>query len=429
MLRRSPWLNVICIAAVTGTCAVSAPVSAADTLDDELGAAYRAAYNLDHETALRTARAATRRWPDESRAHRTLAGILWLEALFHRGAVTVDHYMGGLTGSSIRLPDPPASIAADFQTSVTRAIALAEMRLARSPRDPDALYDAGAAYGLQASWTASVQGRVRGAFGMARRAYNIQERVLALEPTRVGAGTVVGTYRYAVAGLGLASRMVAYLAGFGGDKARAIALLEAATAAESESRLEARTALVLIYSREGRHGDAFRLLSSMSTEFPENRILVLERGAAAIRAGRVREADEILSGGIERLDADVRRRLPGEHAVWYYRRGLARLELGRLDAAAADLNMARQRLPELWIRGRIELTLGKLADLSGRRADARDLYRRARDTARAASDAPTRIEASRLLGRPFILSRTFTGLRALPAPRAVSRHNAAPALV
>jgi tetratricopeptide (TPR) repeat protein len=264
---------------------------------------------------------------------------------------------------------------------------------------------------------------------MARRAYTTQERVMALQPTRVGAGPVVGTYRYAVAGLGLASRVVAYLAGFGGDKARGIALLEAATAPESESRFEARTALVLIYSREGRYEDAFRLLTSMSTEFPQNRILVLERGAAAVRAGRAREADEILSAGIEQLEEDTRRRLPGERALWFYRRGLARLALNRPIDAASDLHTALQSAPETWIRGRIELALGKVADLTGRRADARDFYRRARETARAANDPVALSEASRLLNRPFVLSRAFTDLREIPARRGALRHNLCPDVV
>ncbi len=409
--------------------ATPAPAAADDALDAQILTAYRAAYNLDHETALAAARDATRRWPGESRAHRALAGILWLQALFHRGAVTVDHYMGGLTGSTLDLPEPPAPIAAEFRHAIDRAIALAEARATKTPRDTDALYDAGAAYGLHASWTASVNGRVRGAFGMARRAYNTQERVLELDPARIGAGAVVGTYRYAVAGLGLASRMVAYLAGFGGDKARGIALLEAAMAPASESRFEARTALVLIYSREGRHDDAFRLLTTMSTEFPANRVLVLERGAAAIRAGRPRDADAILSGGIARLDSDTRRRLPGERAVWFYRRALARLALHRSADAARDLETALQSDPEPWIRGRVELTLGKVADVEGRRADALALYRRARDTAHAASDPVAGAEARRLMARPFVLSRVFTPLPGHPLADGLDGHRREPALV
>jgi tetratricopeptide (TPR) repeat protein len=403
--------TLVAIAAIVLWCTCS-PVAASDEiLDARILAAYRAAYDLDHQAALRIARAVVADSPDESRAHRTLAGILWLQALFHRGAVTVDHYMGGLTTSRADLPEPPQAIEAEYRTSIARAIALGEARLEERPGDPDALNDVGSAYGLEASWTASVEGRVRAAFGAARRAFTIQERVLDIDPARVGAGTIVGTYRYAVSGFGPVTRMMAYLAGFGGGKARGIALLEAATAPHSESRFEARTALVLIYSREGRHDDAFRLLTSMSAEFPQNRILVLERGAAALRAGRAREAEAIISAGMTNLDADTRRRLPGERALWSYRRALARLALNRPTDAAADLRFALGAGPEPWIGGRIELALGQAADLESDRAEALVHYRRARQIARETRDPVTLAEANRRLRRPFTLAHTFTPLR------------------
>jgi tetratricopeptide (TPR) repeat protein len=386
--------------------ALASPVFAqAAALDTQIAAAFNAAYNLDHETALATARAAVAGAPAESRAHRTLASILWLQALFRRGAVTVDHYMGGLTRSPIELPKPPPEIEAGFRQSIGRAIELAEARHRQAPRDLDALHDVGAAYGLQASWTASVDGRVRAAFGTARRAYKAEEEVLERDPRRVGSGTIVGTYRYAISGLGLATRVVAYMAGFGGGKEAGIALLEAATAPQSDSRFEARTALVLIYSREGRHQDAFRLLTEMSADFPQNRILVLERAAAALRAGHAGQAESLLTPGIAGLDTDTRRKLPGERALWFYRRGLARIELNRPADAASDLDTALRSSPEEWVRGRILIGLGKLDDIGGRRPEALAKYRAARDAARKANDPAGLADAQLLLRQPFARSR------------------------
>lgn len=383
----------------------SLPASAdQETLDARIAAVYRSAYNLEHDTALSDARALIASAPNESRVHRTLAGILWLQALFHRGAVTVDHYMGGLTRTTITLPKTAPEIEREFRTAVTRAIELAEARLKTTPANPEALYDVGAAHGLQASWIASVDGNVRAAFRTARRAYLTQEKVLEVAPDRVSAGAVVGTYRYAVAGLGLASRLFAYVAGFSGGKEAGIRLLEAASVPGSISRFEARTALVLIYSREGRHQDAFHLLSEMHGDFPDNRILVLERGAAAIRAGRAQEAETILTSGIRELDADQRRKLPGERALWFYRRGLARLALGQRQDATADLKTALGSGPEEWIRGRTELALGQLDDLAGRRNEALVRYRRARDIARAANDPAGLADANRLIRTPFVLA-------------------------
>lgn len=395
--RTAPILLLCTLLAVAPRARVSADVADVDAL---IAAAFTAAYNLDQDAAITNARAAVAAGPDVSRAHRALASVLWLRALFLRGAVTVDHYMGGLTKSQIILPKPPPDIEAEFRHAVTRAIDLADAAHRRDRRDLAALHDLGTAQGLQASWTASVDGRVMAAFGAARKAFDAEETVLNRDPRNVGAGTVVGTYRYAVASLGIASRMVAYLAGFGGDKARAMSLLEAA-GRQGDSRFEARTALVLIYSREGRHADAYALLGQMAAEFPRNRILVLEQGAAAIRAGRAPEAEALLTRGLAAFDQDSRWKIPGERALWLYKRGLARLNQNHQEMAAADFTRALGAAPEPWVQGRIHLELGKLADLAGQRTAAIARYRTARDMGRSANDPLGVADADRLLRQPF----------------------------
>ena len=84
-------------------------------------------------------------------------------------------------------------------------------------------FDVGAAYALQASYAASVEGNVGAAFRSARRAFDAQEDVLERDPARADAGLVVGTYRYLVGSFGWPTRMFAYMAGFGGGKGRASA--------------------------------------------------------------------------------------------------------------------------------------------------------------------------------------------------------------
>jgi len=215
---------------------------------------------------------------------------------------------------------------------------------------------------------------------------------------------VVGTYRYLVSTFGLATRVVAYIAGFGGGKEKGIALLEGA-ARDPETRVDAEFALMLIYSREGRHNDVVRIAHRLATEYPKNRLLVLEEGAAAIRAGRAVEADAALTRGLDVFHRDTRPHVPGEESLWLYKRGLARLNLNRLPAAAADLNAALAAQPTNWVRGRIHVELGKLADLAGRRADALAEYRIGKTTCEANIDTLCANEASRHLKKPF----AFTG--------------------
>ena len=369
----------------------------------ELTEAFAAAYNLDHEPAIEHARRAVALGPQSSRANRGLASILWLKMLFARGAVSVDHYMGNISKSQANLPKPDPAAAEEFKRVIARAIDLAETRLRANPRDLDARFDAGAAYGIQASYVAAVEGSVMSAFNIARKAYGAQEDVLDRDPSRLGAGLIVGTYRYLVSTFNFAVRVFAYIGGVGGGKEKGIALLEAATK-DPEARVDAQAALMLIYSREGRHNEVVRIAHQLSVEYPKNRLFVLEEGAASIRAGRGVEADAALTRGMEMLAKDTRPRVPGEEALWLYKRGLARLNLNRPGPSAEDLNRGLASGPTNWVRGRIHVEIGKLADLAGRRADALAEYRTAKSICDASADVICSNEASRFLRRPFTFS-------------------------
>jgi tetratricopeptide (TPR) repeat protein len=363
-------------------------------------AAFAAAYNLNYDDALRLAGQLVSDHPDESAAHRTLATVVWMHLLFDRGALTMDHYLGSVTQSNIQLPPPPPERAALFRQHVDRAISLAEDRVRRSSRDVDARYDLGVAHGLLASWIATIDGKVASAFGSARRAYDAHEWVLERAPDRLEAGLIVGTYRYSVAALSLPKRWLAYLAGFGGGKERGIEMVDAATAAPLTTS-DARMALVLIYSREGRQRDALDLLTALMQTYPENRLLQLEAASAAWRAGLAGQAVELLTSGLAWHDRDPRPKTPGERALWMYKRGLARVSLNRLDDATADLGMALTQDPVGWVRGRTHLELGKVADLRGRRPLALEEYGRARALCTTHRDPWCLEQADIFRRRPF----------------------------
>lgn len=91
------------------------------------------------------------------------------------------------------------------------SIALAAAHVAAKPRDPEAHHQIGATLGLQASYIATIDGPILGAFRAARRAYDERETVLELDPSRKDAGPVVGMYRYVVSLMRLPMRMVAYV--------------------------------------------------------------------------------------------------------------------------------------------------------------------------------------------------------------------------
>ena len=363
--------------------------------------AYDHALNLDYDEATRDMEAAVKADPNDPAAERGLASIPWLLISFRRGAVTVDEYLGGITRQNVDVREPPGDLASRFNMHIQRAISLADALVEARPRDADAHYQAGATVGLQASYIATVEGRILGAFRAARRAYDESERVLELDASRKDAGLVVGMYRYVVSTMPLPMRMMAYVAGFGGGKERGVQMIEEAAAYQSDSQADARFALVLLYNREGRYGDALRQLYELQRRFPRNRLLWLEAGATALRGGRAAEAEQQLSAGVRMLASDARARMFGEEALWYQKRGAARVALNRLDEAEMDLRRALAGESRRWVQGRAFAELGKIADLRRNRGAAQANFQKALVIAEEDNDPIGAETARQWIDTPF----------------------------
>jgi len=355
-------------------------------------------YNLDRDQAVAVFRQAIEADPQDAAAYRGLAAALWLSITFRRGNMTVDDYLGRVGKSNTPAPaPPPPEIAAEFRKAIDHAIELARSRVDRNPKDTDAHYQLGAAVGLRASYTATVDGSVMGAFRAAREAYDEHETVLTLDASRKDAGLIVGTYRYIVSALSLPIRWMAYVVGFGGGKERGLHMIEEAAAYKGDNEEDARFALILLYNRERRYDDALTQLALLRERYPRNRLAWLESGATCLRAGRPADAERFLNDGMARLAGDTRQRMFGEEALWYYKRGTARAALGRTADAQADLRKALGVEGRNWVYGRTRLELGKLALKGNDSASARTELRQAVTLCDSDNDGGTAEEARRLL--------------------------------
>jgi tetratricopeptide (TPR) repeat protein len=292
-------------------------------------------------------------------------------------------------------------LAAQFHANVDKALKLAEARLQARPGDADAHYGVGAAVGQMAAFTATVDGKVFGGFTAARRAFDEHERVIALDPSRRDAGLIIGTYRYIVANLNMVMRWMAYVAGFGGGRERAIEALEGCSNYPSDAQIEAKLALVLIYNRERRYDDALRILAGLRDRFPRNRLFWLETGATQLRAGRASAALATVETGVAMFERDPSPKAYGEGALWYLKRGSARVAAGQAAQAESDLQQALALEARDWVRGRAHVEVGKLLDLAGRRADARAAYMKGAGLCRLDNDPLGVADADRWLQRAY----------------------------
>ena len=296
-----------------------------DSLEGQASAAERAAalrvqglnhgYNLDYPEALAAFEGAITLEPNEPTNERLAAATLWMQLLFEQGAVTVEDYLGQAR-SKVERRRSSASLTAAFQQHLDRATALAEQRLRSNSADADAQFQSGAVAALRASYVATVEGRVRDSVSAARRAYRSHERSLALDPHRKDAAFTVGLYRYAIATLPWAMRVVARIAGFDGGRAEGIRLVEEAAHYPSDVQTNAEFTLILIYNREGRHHEALRIIERLQRRYPRNRLLWLEAASTALRAGSTDAALAAVDEGLARLAADPRPRAFGEDSRW-----------------------------------------------------------------------------------------------------------------
>jgi tetratricopeptide (TPR) repeat protein len=353
-------------------------------------------YNLDHADAGAAFKDAIAADPSDPAAYCLAAGTAWIDLLFEQGAITVDDYLGQAR-ANLQRAAPAAAPDAAFHDALRQALTLSEERLRNHPSDADAHYQAGAAYGFLASYIATIEGRLLGSFGPARRAYREHERALEIDPRRKDAGLIVGMYRYAVSSLPAPMRLLAHLAGFGGDRERGLRMVEDAARYPSDAQPNALFTLILMYNREARYDDALRVIGELQQRFPRNRLLWLEDGSTALRAGRPASAKTALEEGMARLSRDPRPRALGEDARWRYTYGAALVALKNGVAANRELRAALAGPTRDWVRGNVHKELGKLADLAGDRPRALDEYRLADRLCRQDHDGDCSDEAKTLM--------------------------------
>jgi len=153
-----------------------------------------------------------------------------------------------------------------------------------------------------------------------------------------------------------------------------------------------------------------RVARELETDFPRNRLFTLEVGSSALRAGQFAEADVVLTRGLAAFDRDPRPKLAGERALWLYKRGASRVRMNRLDEARVDLDTALAQSPPTWVRGRILMELGKIADLGGKRADALAAYKQARAVAVSVEDSIGIAAIDQWVRRPYTLPASVVGI-------------------
>jgi tetratricopeptide (TPR) repeat protein len=319
---------------------------------------------------------------------------------------------------------------AAFETAVTSAIATAEAWTEREPRQPEAWFYLGGAYGARVQWRVLRQERL-GAARDGREVKNALDRTLALAPSLVDAQFGLGLYEYYADVAPTAARILRVLLMLpGGDRARGLARMQQTRQSGQLLADEAAFQLHVVYFwYENRAADAIALLEELVRRHPRNpyfrRIIAeaqevyLHDTSAALASwrelARLADSNGVNEGALARAEAHLG-----------YATALD--ALGDTDLAVAELTRLRAAAPLVpWgITNRIALALGRAHDRLGNRTDAEALLRQvavatSRHDPLALGDA-----ARRLLQRPTPDARGRAHRLGLEAWRAFTADASAP---
>ncbi|HWP43150.1 MAG TPA: hypothetical protein VNO14_07955 [Blastocatellia bacterium] len=246
-----------------------------------------ALYNLDYATAQERFLQMTKMAPDHPAGYVSLANNMWLETLNASRRLSTSVYTSGSFYSQDAgedKVDPKRD--REFNNLIKHAIKVAQDRLARDPKDVEALYYEAAAMGLRAGYNVTVKRSFRRAIGDANESIKLQKKVVKLDPQYIDAYLSIGLYEYVIDSLPTFWRILARVAGLSGSKQKGIEHLEMVAQRGKYTADDARVLLIGIYSRERKPEKALEIINDLAVRYPRNYLFGLERAGMLYSLGR-----------------------------------------------------------------------------------------------------------------------------------------------
>jgi hypothetical protein len=347
-----------------------------------------ALFNLDYEAARKSFKEMAVSFPNYPAGPQFLADTLWAETLYQTRRLQSSLYGDDDTFYSTSDDKADPKVVDEFRTLTRQARVLTEARLKQFPKDSEALYFMGAIEGLKASFEEAVERRHFAALKDGSDAVDKHREVIKLDPAYRDAEITIGLYDYTVGALPLPVKLAAGMLGFRGSKKRGLATLERVAKEGNWVHDEAKTLLIVLYTREKRFGEAAAYARELAAKYPRNYLYRLETADALVsQAALERQASQSTTitptereafATFEALlkDKAVRDTSARFFDLIHFKYGEALLTAGEYDraskefVASAEAPGAQQGLATM-----AHLYAARSLDLAGKRNDALSQYR------------------------------------------------------
>jgi hypothetical protein len=277
------WLvvTILCSCLVLPSRAEDIPRVAGDS---PLDRGFTGLYNLDFAGAQDEFSSWEKEHPDDPVGPVSeAAGFLFSE--FNRlGVLEAQFYENDSAFDNRPKVSPDPAVRERFQHAISRAEALAHSRLAKDPKDRDALFAMTLSAGLQADYAALIEKRNIASLHFTKKASSSAQELLIVCPDCYDALLATGFSKYIIGSMSAPVRWILRMGGLPADKQGGIADLQLTADRGHYLAPFARILLAIAYVREKNKPRAIALLSGLEQEFPGNTLF--PREIAHLRTAR-----------------------------------------------------------------------------------------------------------------------------------------------
>ncbi len=257
-----------------------------------------ALYNIDYDKADRDFKEIVKLIPNHPGGYQLLAARLWIKTLYESRRLQSSLYNseGFYTNGDDKV-DP--KIVTEFRNLTRESKRLAEAKLKQEPKNIEALDFLANTEGLKASFEEAVERRHFAALRDGNDAVEHHREVLKLDPKYIDAQITIGLYEYVVGSLPLPVKILAGATGYRGSKKRGLSMLEQVAKEGHWAQDDAKSVLIVLYTREKRYEDVLKLSRELSVKYPRNYLLRLESADALVAMAGVKRKEKDLAGAVQ----------------------------------------------------------------------------------------------------------------------------------
>lgn len=347
-----------------------------------------ALFNLDYDAARKSFKEMAVAFPTYPAGPQFLADTLWAETLYQTRRMQSSLYGSDDTFYSTSDDKADPKVVTEFRNQTRQAKQLTEARLKEYPKDVEALYFMGAIEGLKAAFEEAVERRHFAALKNGSNAVDKHREVIKLDPSYRDAEITIGLYDYTVGALPLPIKIAAGVFGFRGSKKRGLATLERVAKEGKWVHDEAKTLLIVLYTREKRFGEAAAYAKELAAKYPRNYLYRLEAADALVsQAALERRANNTTTVSATEIEAFatfdslLKDKVVRDTAVRFldlihFKYGEALMTAGLYDRATREfIASAESPGAQQGMVTMAHLYAARALDLAGKRNDALTQYR------------------------------------------------------